>query len=90
MIDRQQAYLDALDLACERALEKAEKLAANSGRRVVGVVQINEGTVSNSYYSPFSNYVSASSSFSSDDMDGGIAAGELEITAMVNVVYRLD
>lgn len=92
IVKRQQAYTDALHLAMERAREKAEKLAEDCGRKVAGVVTIEEGAVSNSYgySSPFSNFVSAPSSTSGGYTDGGISSGELEISAIVNVTYRLN
>jgi uncharacterized protein YggE len=91
IVNRQKAYTDALHLALERAREKAEKLADDEGRKVNGVVAIEEGTVSNSYWysSPYSNFVSAPSSSSGGYTDGGISSGELEISAVVNVTYRL-
>lgn len=90
IIKRQEAYTDALHLAMQRAREKAQKLAANEGRSISGVVSVEEGTVDNSYYfsSPYSNFVGASSS-SGGYTDGGISSGELEISALVNVTYRL-
>lgn len=92
IVKRQEAYTDALHLAIERAREKAEKLAADEGRSVIGVVSIEEGTESNSYWysSPYSNYVSAPSSSSGAYTDGGISSGEMEISAIVNVTYRLN
>lgn len=92
IVKRQEAYTDALHLAIERAREKAERLAADEGRKVISVVAIEEGTVSNSYWysSPYTNYVSAPSSSSGGYTDGGISSGELEISAIVNVTYRLN
>lgn len=92
IVKRQQAYTDALHLAMVRAREKAEKLAADDGRKAVSVVTIEEGTVSNNYWysSPYTNYVSAPSSSSGGYTDGGISSGELEISAIVNVTYRLN
>lgn len=92
IVNRQEAYTDALHLAMERAREKAEKLAADEARAVAAVVSIEEGTESNSYYysSPYTNFVSASSSSSGGYTDGGISSGELEISAIVTVTYRLD
>jgi uncharacterized protein YggE len=91
IVKRQEAYTDALDLAVKRAREKADRLAADEGRKVVSVVSVEEGTVGNSYYfsSSYSNYVSADSS-SGGYTDGSISSGELEISALVNVTYRLN
>jgi len=92
IVKRQQAYTDALHLAIERAREKAEKLAEDSGRKVISVVTMEEGAVSNNYWysSPYSNFVAAPSSSSSGYTDGGISSGEMEISAVVNVTYRLN
>lgn len=91
IVKRQEAYTDALHLAMERAREKAEMLAADEGRRVQSVVVIEEGTVDNSYYyaSPYTNFIAGSASSSGGYADGGISSGELEISAVVNVTYRL-
>lgn len=92
IVKRQEAYTDALHLAMDRAREKAEKLAADEGRKVLAVVSIEEGTESNSYYysSPYTNFVAAPSSSSGGYTDGGISSGEMEISAIVNVTYRLQ
>lgn len=92
IIKRQEAYINALNLAMKRAREKAEKLASDEGRSVAGVITIEEGTDSNSYWysSPYSNFVASPSSSSSGYADGGISSGELEISALVNVTYRLN
>lgn len=92
IVKRQEAYTDALHLAIKRAREKAERLAADEGRKVASVISIEEGTESNSYWysSPYTNYVSSPSSSSGGYSDGGISSGELEISAVVNVTYRLN
>lgn len=76
----------------DRAREKAEKLAANEGKRVLDVVSIEEGTESNSYWysSPYSNFVSGAPQTTGSYSDSGISSGEMEISALVNVVYRID
>ena len=91
IVKRQQAYTDALGLAMNRAREKAEKLAANEGKRVLDVLSIAEGTEDNSYWysSPYTNFVSGASQSSGGYSDGGISSGEMEISALVNVVYRI-
>lgn len=92
VLKRQQAYTDALSLAMDRAREKAEKLAADEGKRVLDVLSIEEGTENNSYWysSPYSNFVSGPSSSTNSYSDGGISSGEMEISAIVNVVYRIS
>ena len=92
IVKRQQAYTDALSLAMDRAREKAEKLAADEGKRVLDVLSIEEGTEDNSYWysSPYTNFVSGPSSSSGSYSDVGISSGEMEISALVNVVYRIS
>jgi uncharacterized protein YggE len=92
IVKRQQAYTDALHLSMERAREKAEKLAADEDRTVQAVVSIEEGTENNSYWysSPYTNFVASPSSSSAGYTDGGISSGEMEISALVNVTYRLN
>jgi len=92
IVKRQKAYTDALHLAMERAREKAEKLAAEENRSVAGVMSIQESAEDNSYYysSPYTNFVATSPSSSGGYSDGGISSGNMEITALVNVTYRLN
>lgn len=92
ILKRQQAYTDTLSLAMDRAREKAEKLAADEGKRVLDVLTIEEGTVDNSYWfsSPYTNFISGPSSSSGGYSDGGISSGEMEISAVVNVVYLIS
>ncbi len=92
VVKRQQAYTDALNLAMGRAREKAQRLAASEGKHVLDVVSIEEGTENNSYWysSPYTNFVSGPSSSSGGYSDGGISSGEMEISAIVNVIYRMN
>ena len=91
IVKRQEAYTDVLHLAMDRAREKAEKLAADEGRVVTGVVSIEESAEDNNYWysSSYTNFVAASSSSSGSYSDGGISSGSMEISALVNVIYRL-
>lgn len=52
ILDRKQVYINALETANSRALEKAEKLAADMGRSLAGVVSLSEGIsgISTPYY----------------------------------------
>lgn len=89
IIDRQSAYNDAIDMALERAKQKADHIAKSTGRKVEGVVSIVEDSSSSSYwYSGPQNFAFSSSSYS-DTGEGSIASGQLEISAIVNVVYKL-
>lgn len=89
IIDRQETYLNALDIALGRAEEKALKLASASGRRIAGVVSITESPSSSSGYTPYSNFV-YSSALAMADSSGAISSGELQITAVVSVTYNLN
>lgn len=91
LIKRQDSYLQALDMAMQRAQEKAKKLAADSGRNVGAVMSVNESQVSSSpyYYSSSSNFV-ASESPSYTGGGGAVSSGQLEIMAVVTVTYKLN
>jgi uncharacterized protein YggE len=97
IIKRQDAYIQALDLAMSRAEEKAKKLASDTGRSIAGVIGVQESqSASNApYYYPssqLSNYAisQAPSNSQSGNTNGTITSGKLEITAIVNVTYRLN
>ncbi len=91
VIDRQKAYLEALNEAMGRAKEKAEKLAADGGRSITGVINIVESSSSSSpYYPQMSNYVYAAAESVSSFSDNSISSGQLEINAVVTVTYRLN
>lgn len=89
IIDRQAAYNEAIDMALERANEKANNIADKTGRKVEDVVSVVEDSSTTPYwYSSATNFVASSSSYS-DTGGGSISSGQLEISATVNVVYRL-
>ena len=89
--ERQGVYIEALDIAAERAHQKAAQLASDAGRGVGAVVGIEESGVSYSYYSALSNYVSSDSGGSlADYASGAVSLGELEITAVIYITYRLN
>ena len=94
VIDRQQAYLDAMDLALERARDKAQIYAQKEGREISRVLSIDEGpapSISRSYTQSSSNYLALSyARDASGALEGSIATGQVEITATVTVVYALD
>ena len=96
--ERQQVYLDAMDMALERAHEKAQIYAEKGGRSISKILEINEGSSAPAAYSPqlgnerYLNY--AQNITGQGVMDSGeassISAGQLEITATVTVIYGLD
>ncbi len=89
LIDRQSAYNEALDMALERAAEKAASMAESTGRKVASVISIEEDSSTKSFWeSDLTNYVSSSSAYT-DSGNGSISSGQLQISAIVNVVYRL-
>jgi uncharacterized protein len=92
--NRQGAYLQALDMAMSRAEEKAKKLASDSGRSIGAVISVQESQSSSSpYYYPYSqlsNYVSEQAASNSAGSSGSISSGQLEITAVVTVTYKLN
>jgi uncharacterized protein YggE len=90
IIKRQESYLKALDIAMERAKEKAEKLARGSGRSITGVINIVESSPAYSPYYTLSNFAYAQPAAAADNAGGAISSGELQISATVNVTYRLN
>lgn len=89
LIDRQSAYNEALDMALERAAQKAASMAESTGRKVASVISIEEDSSTKSFWeSDLTNYVSSSSAYT-DSGNGSISSGQLQISAIVNVVYRL-
>jgi hypothetical protein len=91
LVERQQAYLDAMDMALERAKEKAEVYASKEGRKISGVLEINEGTAPTATYrQQTSNYLALSyARDASAAVEGAISSGQVEITATVTVVYAM-
>ncbi len=96
--DRQQVYLDAMDMALERAYEKAQIYAEKGGRNISKILEINEGSSASTTYTPqLRNEVSlnyAQNLTGQGVMASGeassISAGQLEIAATVTVIYALD
>lgn len=91
IIKRQESYIEALNIAMDRAEEKAQKLAEGSGRSVTGVINIVE---SPAYSSPYnlssSNYAYEQAAPKAGNTSDVISSGQLEIAAIVNVTYRLN
>lgn len=86
-----------MDLALERAKQKAEKFALKSGRKAGDIIDITEQASGlNRSYSPSSNYLVLS--YAREEiigqgqasMSAPISTGQMEINAAVNVVYELD
>ena len=74
----------------ERALEKAEKMADNAGRKIASIVSIQEsGGDSSTHYTSLSNFAIAETDTLESYNSGSISSGEMEISAVVNVVYRI-
>ncbi len=96
VLDRQQAYLDAANVALERAKEKAQIFAQKEGMKIMGVLEINEGSATAQTYqrTAQSNYVALSYArdvgqavMAADST--AISSGQVEITATVTVVYAM-
>ena len=94
VLARQQTYLDALNLAIERAKQKADAIALKSGRSVGKVLEISEdGSSSSTYTTSYTNYQSLSSYEAlsyARDRSAAISEGQVEISASVNIIYKLD
>ena len=91
VLDREAAYSDALDLALERAEQKAQQLAKSTGRSVSGVISMQEGGTTASPYMPtLTNYAMDAAPMADMASGSAVSSGSMEITALVNVVYRLN
>ncbi len=90
IIKRQESYIEALDIAMERAKEKADNLAQGSGRSITGIINIVESSPSYSPYNTASNFAYAQAAPMADYAGGAISSGELQISATVNITYRLN
>jgi len=77
-------YNEALKNAVLAANRKANTIAGALGVKLKGAVTVNEG----GGYSPLTNYVVYSKSDEAVGASTPIQAGELEITAYVNIVYE--
>jgi len=98
VLDRQKAYLDAIDIALERAKEKAQIFADKEGRNISRVLEINEGSAPAQTYRNAvqgqGNYIALSYARDSGQgvtaADGAsISSGQVVITATVTVVYAM-
>lgn len=90
VIDRQKAYIEAMNDAMGKAKEKAVELAAQSGRTLTGVINVVESSSDSSPYYSQSNYVFAAADSIGQSGGDSISSGQLEITAIVNVTYGLN
>lgn len=100
--NREEIYMQAVDVALAKAEEKAQAYAQKSDRKIIKILSIDEGNApSNSYYS---NYRSSSNSYLAlsyaRDRSGqsvlaapsadAISTGQVEISATVTVIYELN
>lgn len=91
IIKRQESYIEALNIAMDRAEEKAQDLAQGSGRSITGVINIVESSPSyTQYYPSASNFAVEQAAPAADYASGAVSSGELQITATVSVTYRLN
>ncbi len=103
--NKQQLYLEAMDLAIARAEEKAEIYAQRVGSKITGVLEINEWSsedISSASYSrsySFNTYLALSYARSRVNTKGeaimaapssdAISTGQVEIIASVRIEYGL-
>ncbi len=104
--NRDEIYMQAVDMALLSAEEKAGAYAANSGRKIDRILSIDEGSVPSlsssryRYSSDMNAYLALAYARDRHMLEGqGIAAapspdsistGMVEITATVTVIYSLD
>lgn len=91
ILDRHDAYMKAMDLAIERAEQKAKAFALKCGKSIVGIKEITEDKLSySSYYNPQGNLMAYQAlSMARDRHTDNISTGELQVVAKINVVYEL-
>ena len=85
VLDRESVYNNALTNAVEAARQRAEIIAAASNLKIVGVVSINESGSYNYYARNMDSAYLAMSAKNSTPIE----AGEMDITANVNVVFEV-
>lgn len=88
--DDSGARRQALELAVQDAVGKAEVIAAAAGRNLGGIVEITEGAQNDYYY----NSTSGSARYAggaADTMDAGttVRAAQVNVTASVQITYAL-
>lgn len=84
------AQKEALKLAVQNALEKAEIIAESAGKKVAGIVSIDE--ISDAYYygsdtgAKYSNYRATEGAVTADTL---VQASAMQISAMVQIEFEL-
>jgi len=90
LLEPEAAYADALVLAMENAIEKAEALAAAGGFKIAGPINVSESGGSGYYPNDDAVYrVMEAAEAEADMPETVIQASELEITANVSVQYEI-
>ncbi|MCL2853227.1 MAG: SIMPL domain-containing protein [Defluviitaleaceae bacterium] len=87
VLDRSAAYNEALELAVQNATEKADSIARALGMNILGVVSVNElgGT-----HMPVARAAAAATfMMEADFFEVPVQAGELTVTANIQVIYSL-
>lgn len=91
-IDEPRPYFEqARELAIEYAQAKAEQLADETGVNLGKVTYITESSYNpGPYYRTITNYSLGDSAIPAPAIETAISAGELEITATVQIAYAID
>ena len=94
MLDQKKLQTQARDLAVKEAKERADELAALSGRKVGKVTQINESTTALQPNSPYSYYGSSAAApvvtaARTGGGDTSIESGQLRVVVTVTVNYEI-
>jgi uncharacterized protein YggE len=87
--EKTELFRQSRELAFQKALEKAEQYAVLSGKKIIGVQNINESNNRDAMLSQ-SNTLYLRAAFSSDDAYSNIPTGEQEITTEIRVEYKME
>ena len=89
--DDSEARMQALELAVQDGWQKAETIAAASGKKLGNIVEIVEGSQTDYYYNTTSgaarNY--AMEAIAADEAGTTVRAAQIKVTASVQIVYEL-
>lgn len=86
--DKEKVYTEARKLALDKARQKAEEMATNSGLKIKKIQSIAESTPS--YYPMNQNFRTLDMSNAGTQASTTLAPGQLEYSVSLNVVYELN
>ena len=87
--DDSEAQDKALEMAVQEAYRKAEVIAAASGKRLEGVLEINEGNLNTSYNSSAASYKLWAVEEAASGADTTVRAAQVSVSANVQIFFEL-